>query len=271
MGTSTITDAAAITEHNRELWDRCAPTYATGFEALTTGASSVLLDLAGVGTGTDMLDVGTGPGTLIGPALDRGALVEGVDLSPQMVAHASARHSGVVIVVGDATALARPDDSVDAITMGFCLHHIPDPEAVLAEAHRVLRPGGRLALAVWSPNEQLEAFGLAFGAIADVIDLGGMPDLQPPAIGSEPADYIELLTRSGFAHAHARTVDLCWALSDGGPMFDGFVRFLDLANLDTAKRDVIRQQMDDQITQRHGPDRVALIPNPAIVAAGAKV
>lgn len=257
-------------EHNRELWDRCAPTNAAVFAPLTSGATSVLLDLAGIGVGTELLDIGTGPGTLIGPALDRGAVVAGVDLSPQMVTHARNRHPNVTFEIGDATALDRPDGSVDAITMGFCLHHIPDPEAVLSETRRLLRPGGRLAFAVWAPNEQLEAFGVAFGAVTGIADLGDMPDLQPPPIGSEPADYVDLVTGAGFVHAHARTLGLCWALSDGGPMFDGFDRFLDLADVGEEQRAAIRQQMDEQVLDRLGPDGLAHLPNPAIVVGASK-
>ena len=92
-----------------------------------------------------------GPGTLIGPALERGALVSAIDLSPRMVAEAQARHPGVDIVVGDAAGLPHPDRTFDAVTLSFCLHHTADPGAVLAEVHRVLRPGGRVAFAVWAP------------------------------------------------------------------------------------------------------------------------
>jgi SAM-dependent methyltransferase len=51
---------------------------------------------------------------------------------------------------GDAHALPFDDGSFDAVTFGFCLHHIPDPERALAEARRVLRRGGRLAFSVWA-------------------------------------------------------------------------------------------------------------------------
>ena len=66
MTTLSDSDAAAVTDHNRDIWDRCAPTYTTGFENLTGGATTPLLDMAGVGLGTALLDVGTGPGTLPG-------------------------------------------------------------------------------------------------------------------------------------------------------------------------------------------------------------
>ena len=69
---------AEITASNIVTWNRCAPTYADGFEALTGQATTALLDLAGVGRGTELLDVGTGPGTLLGEALARGARITAV-------------------------------------------------------------------------------------------------------------------------------------------------------------------------------------------------
>lgn len=271
MTTLGESDAAAVTNHNREIWDRCAPTYATVFEHLTGGATTPLLDLAGVGVGTELLDVGTGPGTLIGPALERGASVTAIDLAPAMVDQARLRHPGTSIEIGDATHLTQASDALGAITMGFCLHHIPNPHAVLVEVHRALRPGGRVAFAVWAPAEQLDAFGLAFDAVSRHTDLGDITNLQPPAIGSDPQDYIELLHRAGFAHAHARTLDLTWQVTDGHALFDGFDRFLDLSIQDPDARPQIREAIDREIRRRLDADGTAHLANPAIVATAVKL
>lgn len=265
-----LTQAAAITEHNRELWNRCAPTYATGIEALTAGANTPLLDLAGVGADTELLDIGTGPGTLIGPARERGARVTAVDLAPEMVAEARKRHPDATIEVGDATSLDRGDASIDAITMGFCLHHIPNPHDVLAEAHRVLRPGGRVAFALWVPADRLEAFGVAFQAVAENTDMGTIESLQPEPIGATPADYVDLLHECGFDHAHARELDLRWQVTSGEPVFDLFDRFLALASQNSETRRAIRDAIDTEVNQRLGPDGTTHLPNPAIVATAVK-
>jgi 2-polyprenyl-3-methyl-5-hydroxy-6-metoxy-1,4-benzoquinol methylase len=74
-----------IDDDNRAIWARVAATCATGFEALTGAAVEPTLDAGGVGRGSGVLDVGTGPGTLIGPALVRGASVTAVDLADEMV------------------------------------------------------------------------------------------------------------------------------------------------------------------------------------------
>ena len=270
MTTLTADQIAELTRHNLAVWDRCAPTYADGFEALTGGATTALLDLAGVGRGTELLDVGTGPGTLVAAGKQRGARVSAIDLAPRMVEQARARHPDTDIAVGDASSLPHPSASFDAVTLGFCLHHAADPQAVLGEADRVLRPGGRVAFSVWAGEDRLEAFGVAFAAVGESVPLDLVPNLQAPAIGFEPSDYESILNRGGFVHPTARILELFWSLTDGAAMFDGFDRFLDLREQPPSIREEIRQRLDQQIRRRAGADGVAHLPNPAIIAAAAK-
>lgn len=268
--TLTENEIADLTRHNIDVWNRCAASYTSNFEVLTAGALVTLLDLANVGQGTSLLDIGTGPGTLIGPAVERGAEVSAIDIAPEMVDQAKSRHPGVDVRTADAASLPYPDAIFDAITIGFCLHHVADARAVLSEANRVLRPGGRLSFAVWAPQEELEAFGLAFGAVVDNVDLGDVPDLQPPAIATTPADYEDLLVEMGFEQPSARVLQLTWDLADGSSMFVGFDGFLDLSDQAPDLRDEVRRTLDDQIAKRVGSDGYARLPNPAVIAAASK-
>ncbi|MCX5970559.1 MAG: class I SAM-dependent methyltransferase [Coprothermobacterota bacterium] len=98
-----------------------------------------------------VVDVGCGPGLLVEAiALRYPALrLVGVDIAAPMVARAceSAAASGlarqVSFRVGDAQSLPFSDASVDFLVSTLSLHHWPDPVAALAEARRVLRPGGQ--------------------------------------------------------------------------------------------------------------------------------
>ena len=113
------------------------------------------LDIAGVGEGQAVLDVGCGTGSLailaarrVGP---RGSVV-GVDPSPEMVARATgkARRAGVgaTFRAGIAQALPFEDASFDVVMCTLVLHQLP-PDALhgaFAEFRRVLKPGGRLLL-----------------------------------------------------------------------------------------------------------------------------
>lgn len=267
--TLTNEETNDLIAHTVDAWARCAETYTTGFESLTGGATTTLLDLAGVGRGTSLLDIGTGPGTLIGPALARGADVSAIDVTPAMVATARQRHPGVAIDVVDATAVTHPDASFDAVTIGFCLHHTVDAGAVLREAKRVLRPGGRIAYTVWAANDQLEAFGIAFGAVAELVpNLASTP--QAPAIGDAPADHERLLTVNGFVQPTARTLELTWALTDGAAILDGFSRYLNLADQPDDIRRALRNRLDAEVARRAGTDDIVHIPNPAIIASARK-
>lgn len=94
-----------------------------------------------------MLDIACGTGIVTRRLLRPGRTVIGVDRSPGMLVPAAQRIPGGA-VCGDATRLPFASGSVDAVVMVWLLHLLPDPEAVLAEALRVLRPGGRLVTTV---------------------------------------------------------------------------------------------------------------------------
>ncbi len=95
-----------------------------------------------------VLDVGCGTGVISMHLARRGATVEAVDHSPDMlgVARAKAERAGleqrIRFQVADIRELFYEDASFAGVTCQRVLHHIPDPATVLAEVHRVLAPGG---------------------------------------------------------------------------------------------------------------------------------
>ncbi len=91
--------------------------------------------------GERILDLGCGDGQLTLRIAATGARVEGVDASAEMVVGARAR--GVHAVLGNAEALPHGDGVFDAVFSNAALHWVRDQDAMMAEVHRVLRPGGR--------------------------------------------------------------------------------------------------------------------------------
>lgn len=260
-----------IDDDNRAVWGRVAATYAEGFETLT-GAAEATLDAAGVGRGTRMLDVGTGPGTLIGPALTRGAAVTAIDLTDEMVNEVRRRFPEVEARVVKASDLPFDAQSFDAVTLGFCLHHLAEPARALAEAHRVLRPGGRIACTVWAELERLEAFVVAFAALAE-IGLGGDdgPPEPPLPLGRPLVEYEAALEQAAFVQPSARCLEIGWRVRGGAAIIDGFERFVGLANVASDdQRAAFAAAVEQTVGSRATADGTTYLPNPAILAAARK-
>ncbi len=161
----------AFQDFERDGWDEVASTYEKIAGGATAAAAGVLLDAVDAGPGKTVIDVACGPGHGLVAALDRGATVIGVDISERMVALASARAPAADVRQGAGETLPVDDGSADAVVSAFGLPHFADHAAVFAEAARVLRPGGRLAMATWLPPDRNPFFGVAMGAIARAGDL----------------------------------------------------------------------------------------------------
>ncbi len=113
--------------------------------------SPQLADLAGVGVGQRVLDVGCGPGTLTAELVARvgPALVSAVDPSEPFVAAARERHPLVEVERASAERLPFPDSAFDATLAQLVVHFMTDPVVGLTEMKRVTRPGGVVAACVW--------------------------------------------------------------------------------------------------------------------------
>lgn len=92
--------------------------------------------------GEDVLDVGCGSGVYMTALRERGLRVRGVDLSAAAVARARRAGHDVALASGDRLPFA--DESFDAVLCHRTLYLVSDPQRVIGEFHRVLRPGGRV-------------------------------------------------------------------------------------------------------------------------------
>ncbi|HEX8867475.1 MAG TPA: class I SAM-dependent methyltransferase [Lentzea sp.] len=114
-----------------------------------------LVELAEVGAGDEVLDVGCGPGYLTSLAAQAGARAVGVDVAPEMVAEATRKRAGgnCTFALGEAQSLELPDESFDVVLSSLAIHHIPEDARAqaFAEMFRVLRPGGRALIADFLP------------------------------------------------------------------------------------------------------------------------
>jgi ubiquinone/menaquinone biosynthesis C-methylase UbiE len=118
---------------------------------------------AGVELGADLLELGPGPGAATEWLRHRIARLVAVEQEEEAAARLTGRFAGtnVEVVRGDAAALAYPDASFDTVVTCTMLHHVPTralQDKVLAEAFRVLRPGGTFLGSDSLPSDDLHQF-----------------------------------------------------------------------------------------------------------------
>ena len=149
---STFTEPDVLTARVRATWTsgdfgRIARSYELGSAEFITR-----LELQ---PGERVLDVATGSGNLALPAARTGAKVTGVDIAPNLVTQAKARAAldglSIRFEVGDAEALPYADGEFDTAVSMFGAMFAARPDRAASELLRVVRPGGRIAMANWTP------------------------------------------------------------------------------------------------------------------------
>lgn len=256
-------------------WQRAAAHYASTFGGLTALAAQPLLDAAHVGAGTRVLDVATGPGYVAAAAAARGARVMAIDFSPAMVEEARRRYPDGVFFEGDAQDLAERDDTIDAVVMSFGLLHLERPETAIAEAYRVLVPGGRYAVTVWAPPERARGFGI----VLDALQAHGRTDVGLPAGPpffqfADPAECTRAFAAAGFASVEVTSLPLVWRLASADELFtavlEGGVRTSAVLRAQTAEALAAIRRAVHEGAERYRDGDVIALPMPVVLAAATK-
>jgi ubiquinone/menaquinone biosynthesis C-methylase UbiE len=143
-------------------WDLAADSYELLWRAQLSRAQVKMLECAAIAKGERVLDAACGTGLVAfaaARAVGPGGEVVGVDLSGQMV-ESCRRRADVRRVANtrfarmDAESLGLPEASFDVALCSLGLMYMPDPWRALRQMRRVLRPGGRVAVAVWGDRSQ---------------------------------------------------------------------------------------------------------------------
>jgi len=275
MSTPQPFAAQAFHDFEQAGWERAARFYVDAFGPLTIQTAPALLDAVGAGRGTRILDVACGPGFIAAAAAERGAVVTGLDFASAMVDEATRRHPGIAFRQGDAEALPFEDESFDALTMNFGMLHLARPDTAIAEALRVLRPGGRYGFTVWAGPDRAAGFGMALRAI----ERHGnsqvpLPEGPPFFRFSDANGTRQTLDEAGFEDIEIRELPLVWrltsaddafrALSQGGVRTAAVLRAQTPAAL-ASIRDAVRLEVE---TFKSGAGFE--IPMPAVLASATK-
>jgi len=145
-------------------------------------AGETLVEAAGVEPGMDVLDVGCGSGNATIPAAKLGARVTGLDASPGLIDVAREKGADAMVevdwIVGDAQSMPFEDASFDRVMSIFGHMFAPDHAATAGELKRVCRPGGRIAIACWTPEGTIGQMFMRMSAFAPPPPEG----FQPPVL-----------------------------------------------------------------------------------------
>lgn len=240
-----------------EMWDSVAAMWERNADAINgrmAAPTALMLDAAAIDVGHSVLDLACGPGGAGRAAADRvgpsGTIVLADD-APEMLAAATRRSVGIPNV---STMLCRqedipmPDESFDAVICRHGLMFAEDQAAVVNEAGRVLKPGGRYAAMTFGWRAENPWLGLAFDAVGEEF---GVPFPPPSVLGpfslEDPDQLAEVLRDGGLeevqvewlaAPMQTSTLEAWWDLVPqlAGPMA------VVLDRLEPEVRDSIRER-----------------------------
>jgi len=179
--------------------------------ALEAGCLREEILAALVPVGLAVVDAGCGDGFLTELLAERCERVVGVDHSPERLAVARARldAGNVAFEQGEVDALPLRAGSMDVVIFSMVLHHVPDIGAALADARRVLRPGGRVVVADLAPHGE-EALR---ETVAD-LRLGLDPSALGAALEAAGFERVRLLPARDRLVAGRRKLDLFLATGE---------------------------------------------------------
>jgi ubiquinone/menaquinone biosynthesis C-methylase UbiE len=193
--------------HVHDMWAAVAPRwadYADDVDERGAAMTDRLLAGAGIGPGDDVLELASGPGgagLAAAAAVGQQGHVVISDVVPEMAAIAAARARtrglrNVTTATLDLEAIDRPGATFDVVVCREGLMFAVDPASALHEIHRVLRPGGRLALSVWGPRQANPWLGVVIGAVAAVTGMLVPPPGMPGPFALADRDALVALVES---------------------------------------------------------------------------
>ncbi|CAA9497490.1 MAG: hypothetical protein AVDCRST_MAG67-1801 [uncultured Solirubrobacteraceae bacterium] len=199
----------AVADEVIRRWSRAAERWARHADEIDAEGAEItawLLGATALAAGETLLELGAGPGGVGLAAADavKPGRVILTDIAPPMIEIARERVQrlgleNVDLEVADAAALPQPDASVDVVVSRFAFQAMDDPGRAFAESLRVLRPGGRLAFAVFPAPERNPWSSLAMQALAAAVGAPAPGSQKPGMFALADESHLHsLVSRAGF-------------------------------------------------------------------------
>jgi ubiquinone/menaquinone biosynthesis C-methylase UbiE len=256
-GGAPAIDPDAFNRFEAAGWEARAGSY--GFlSPMTRRVGGTVLASAEVGAGRQVLDVGSGPGDLAAAAAALGADTVGMDVAPSMVRRAAITHPSIPFRVGSFEAIPVGAEAFDAVVGNFVFNHVGRPEAALAEARRVLRHGGWVALSSWDAPRHNRLLGIMLDAVAEA----GAPvpaGLPPGPTNFRTDDELrDLFARAGFADVGVSHLQFQAPVASADALWDGILESaVRIPPLVTLQPPEVRQRIREAFDGLAGAYRVA--------------
>ncbi len=263
----------------RQLTGNGAENYERHFvPAIASPVSAELLRTADLQPGQRVLDVGCGTGLIARQAAEsvgEGGSVAGLDLSPDMIAVASALPVAPGARIdwhqNDATTLPFPDRSFDVVLCQMTLMFIEDRPAALREMHRVLAPGGRVLITTPGPIQP--TFELMEQAIVDHIspDLAGF--VRMVFSMHDPETHGPLLKDAGFDDPTTRIYTATFDLPAPADFLWQYINLTPMGPFVADAPEAAKDAMEAQVTQTWAPyvrNGRTPIDQPMVLATGVR-
>lgn len=186
-----------------------------------------VIEGAGVADGAHVLDVACGSGVLARQALLRAGTsgrVVGVDPAPGMLAAAKEVEPAVEWVHGSAEALEFDDGAFDCVACQFGMMFFQDRTKAAAEMARVMRPDGRLAIAVWDRIDNNPAYGAVIDLLDKEVGRDAGDALRLPYCLGDPADVTSALQQAELTEINVETRSEQAGFSDARTMVEAELR-----------------------------------------------